>query len=192
MFDAIWKLVADTPVVTIGVVGSWIAAAYGVLSFHTGLRRQKREAAREGPSVKATINSYPSVDGWRSVQFHIQAPLAFEGERWDVQLFGWRIKSVKRMWPLNVKLALVRPGDGSLKGPIQGLSPRTVSGRTGSIQPFALEFFLRFRSTPTADRNKRARFRVKISRKNPLDKDFNIDVWAAVPHDALSERPAED
>src|SRR5258708_7118971 len=124
----------------------------------------------------------PSVDGWRSVQLHITGPEA-AGGNFDFNRSGWRIMSAKLVAPRRATLAFAREDNGSLMGPIVRVAERVMSGRVGDVQPYALEFFIRFPGTPTSDHGMRARFRVKLWRKNEPDRVRSVDVWAQVPFD---------
>lgn len=163
-----------------------VAAIYTAIPVHMARRTGRQEAARQRPGVQATINGSPSIDGWRSVQIHIKAP---EGQKdFEHKRSGWRIMSVTLVSPRNAKLAFARADDHSLKGPIVGPSERVMSGRMGDIQPFAMEFFMRFPETPTSDHGKRAKFRIKIWKKQPYDPGSTLDAWATVPADAATQR----
>lgn len=56
-------------------------------------------------------------------------------------------------------------------------------------QPFAMEFFMRFAETPTGDRGKRAKFRVRTWHKQPYHAGDTLDVWAVVRDDAEIKPP---
>jgi hypothetical protein len=165
-----------------------IAAIYAAAPVHMAIRARRENAWKGRPGVQATINKSPSVDGWRSIQLHIVAP---EGRRdFDVQQSGWRIQQATLLSPRNAELAFAKDGDHSLNGPIAAPSARVMSGRMGDVQSFAMEFFIRFPETPTADQGQRAQFRVKIWRKQPYDAGITLDAWAMVPDNAERERAA--
>jgi hypothetical protein len=174
--------------VIIALVLALVGLPYRIIPVHTAARERRRKEAKESPGVQATINKMPSVDGWRSIQLHITAPEA-TADNLDFQASGWRIMSAKLVAPRNATVAFAREDDHSLRGPIDGLAERVMSGRMGDVQPYALEFFIRFPGTPTSDHGMRARFRVKLWRKKEPDRVRSLDVWAEVPLNADSEAP---
>ena len=172
----------------VAVVLAVVAIVYTAIPVHAARKQRRLEAARNRPGVKATINRTPSVDNWRSIQLHITPPEA-QAQTYVFQKSGWRIRNAKLISPRNTELAFARDDDHSLKGPIVGISGRLMSGRAdGHLQPFAMEFFIRFPGTPIADQGKRAKFRVQIWRKQPYDPGRTVEVWAEVPLDAESKR----
>jgi hypothetical protein len=166
-----------------------VAGIYAAIRVHTERKQRKLDAARNEPGVGAIISRTPSIDGWRSIQLHLTPPPAAAtfhyGER------GWRIVNAKLLSPRDAKLAFARDDDHSLKGPIAGLAPRLMSGRTNHPQPFAMEFFIRFPGTPHADRGRRAKLRVRIGHSEDVDLHRTIVTWAEVPFDAETKRQQE-
>jgi hypothetical protein len=181
-------LTRDQSIALVALAVAVIAAIYAAVPVHIAIRTRREAARKQRPGVQATINRTPSIDGWRSVQLHIVAPEGNSG--FDVQRAAWRIQQATLVSPRDAELAFANEDDHSLGGPIAAPSGRVMSGRMGDVQPFAMEFFIRFPETPTSDHGMRARFRIKIWRKQPFDAGITLNAWATVPHDAERQRRA--
>lgn len=165
----------------------FVAVVYAAIQIHRANSARRSEKAKQLPGIKATINKTPSLDGWRSIQLHLTPPASHVGN-FDFKRSGWRIKSAELRFPRKAEIAFAREDDHSLRGPIAAPSARLMSRRIDDIQPYTMEFFIRFPKTPKADHGNRAKFRVKTWRKKPLTDGPTLEVWAEVPLGALIER----
>jgi hypothetical protein len=195
MLDGVDVALTTLILTSVATVAAIIAAIYAAIPVHVGMRTKRRERLLNLPGVKAYINGSPSIDGWRSVLLHTKEPETFLGQHWDPVKAGWRIEQATLLEPKNVRLAFARKGDGSLYGPIVSETGRTISNDPPPQQPFAMEFFLRFPTTPVTDHGKRAKFRVVLlkaaSTVDPPEK-LTLDVWGGVPMNADTFRQPQD
>ena len=191
--DARMEFLREHAIEIVGVIVAAVAAWYSFRLFRKQNARWKKEELAQQPGVSLRINGTPSIDGWRGANLHVSPPPGGPLVGWQVQGSGWRIDSARLVSPRGAKLAFRRDDDHGLKGPIAGLSPRTISGRPNSHpQPYSIEFFIRLPATPHGDRGHRVRMKAVL--RNTIDperKGQTLSVFGAVPHDALSQPPPD-
>jgi hypothetical protein len=134
------------------------------------------------PGVRAIINRDRYPGGWRSVQLHITPPPGQE-HTYHFSKHGWRIDSAKLLSPRGAVLARAKDDDYTSRvfypeGPTRCLDGRPV----GHVQPFALEFFIKFDGP--VDSGRKAKFQVKLNHTEDPKLRHTIQTWSEVPSDA--------
>jgi hypothetical protein len=155
-----------------------IASGISIFILSRVLPDQPMQSASSIPGVKATINRDCYLDGWRSVQLHIMPP---PGQEQTYSKHGWRIDGAKLVSPSDAVLARAKDDDYA-SGEFYPEKPtRYLAGKPlGHVQPFALEFFIKFQGT--TDKGRKATFQVTLNHAADPKLRRTIRTWTTVPN----------
>jgi hypothetical protein len=178
----VFKLQISIPETPLWV--SFLLIALGILMFVLSRvlpDRSIQSAPSSSPRVKAIINRERYPGGWRSVGLHIMPPPGQESS-FRFTKRGWRIDGAELLSPMDAVLARAKDDDYATGEFYPEKPMRSLNGRPiGHVQPFGLEFFIKFDGA--TDKERKAKFRVKLNHTEDPKLRHSIKVWTRVPSD---------